>query len=127
MERTRTRRNANVADERGAGHPERPTRTARNERKATSEGTKAQEGEADDHWNTVFDGTDSLTEQGLEGPPPIDTTRDGGAGNGADGNGRGSTVSEKSEEATVAAMRHGCGGGDSFGGYETRCEEAAMR
>jgi len=127
MERTRTRRSANVADDDGAGHRDRPTRTARNERQATSEGNKAQEGEADEHPNTVFDGTDSLTEQGLEGPPPIDTAGDGSFGNGADDDSRGSTASEKSEEATVAAMRHGCEGGDSFGGYETRCEEAAMR
>jgi hypothetical protein len=116
-----------VEDPRDAGRHGGPARTARFERTATSEGTKAQEGEANGHLHKVSDGTDSHAEQGLEGPPPIDTTGKTEAGNGSGNEGRGSTASEKSEEATVAAMRHGCGRGDSFGGYETRCGDSGTR
>lgn len=56
-----------------------------NERMATSEGNKAQEGEANVYLNKVRDGTDLHAEQGLEGPPPIDTIEDVSAGNGEDG------------------------------------------
>jgi len=126
-ERPRTRRDANVEESRDAGRRGVPARTARFERKATSEGTKAQEGEATGHLHKVSEGTDSFTEQSLEGPPPIDTTGRTEAGNGGGNEGRGSAASEKSEEATVAAMRHGCERGDSFGGYETRCGDSATR
>jgi hypothetical protein len=86
-------RNAVTEDGRGAGRPERPPRSSstaamrREEhgRQATSEGNKAQEGEAYGHLHKVAEGTDSSAEQGLEGPGPIGTTGGDGAGNG-DGN-----------------------------------------
>jgi len=116
-----------VEESRDAGRRGVPARTARFERKATSEGTKAQEGEANGHLHKVSDGTDSFAEKGLEEPASFDTTQRTDAGNGGGNEGRGSNASTKFEEATVAAMRHGCERGDSFGGYETRCGDSGAR
>jgi hypothetical protein len=75
-------RNAVTGDGRGAGRLGHPTRIARFERMETSEGNKAQEGDAYGHLHKVAEGTDSSAEQGLEGPGPIGTTGGDGAGNG---------------------------------------------
>lgn len=84
-----------TGDGRGAGRPGCLTRIARFERKETSEGNKAQEGEAFGHLHKVTQGTDSSAEQGLEGPGPTDTTGADGAGNG-DGSERRGSVTTKS-------------------------------
>jgi hypothetical protein len=87
-------RNAVTGDGRGAGRPGHPTRIARFERKETSEGNKAQEGEAFGRLHKAAEGTDSSAEQGLEGPGPIDTTGGDGAGNGDGNEGRGSVTTK---------------------------------
>lgn len=76
------------------GASDDPTRIARFERKETSEGNKAQEGEAFGRLHKAAEGTDSSAEQGLEGPGPIDTTGADGAGNGDANESRGSVTTK---------------------------------